>query len=389
MSTTAAQVYAQHAERYREFQAAEFRDEVDALLADHERYMDRECISLYAGTNMPSPRVSRAMASTIGSRPSLGHPGEKYETGLRHAEPIDVLAGEVLRRLFGCRFAEYRVGSGSLANLYAFMACARPGDTILALPDAAAGHVTHHAQGAAGLYGLEVHDVPWDGARMTVDLGRSSGRPSACGRASSSSGAACWPCIRIPWPRSARSRTRSARTVFDAAHLSGIIAGGAFQQPLAEGAHVMTCSTYKSFGGPPGGLVLTDSADLAERLDRIAHPGLTANFDLARTAALVIAAADLLEHGRAYAATCIANAQALAHELSRRRPCPVREVAGRGHRSRTTSPSRPRRMEAAWPPRAGWSQRTSWPAASACLRRRCRATSTASAWAPRRSRAGA
>ena len=89
-----------------------------------------------------------------------------------------------------------------------------------------------------------------------------------------------------------------AYLMFDAAHLSGIIAGGAFQQPLAEGAHLMTCSTYKSFGGPAGGLVLTNEPQLAERLDRIAYPGLTANFDLARTAALVIAACDILEYGQ-------------------------------------------------------------------------------------------
>jgi glycine hydroxymethyltransferase len=325
----AAQVYAQHAERYSDFQAAEFRDEVDALLGDHERFMDRECLSLYAGTNVPSPRVTRAMASTIGSRPSLGHPGEKYETGLRYAEPIDVLASEVLRRLFASRFVEYRVGSGSLANLYAFMACARPGDAILALPDAAAGHVTHHAEGAAGLYGLEVHDVPWDGARMSVDLAALARearrlRPRVIVIGGS--------LALHPYPVAevrAIADGVGAYLVFDAAHVSGLIAGGAFQRPLAEGAHVMTCSTYKSFGGPPGGLVLTDAPDLAAKLDRIAYPGLTANFDLSRTAALVIAAADLLEHGRAYAATCIANAKALAHELSVRR-VPVRAVAGRG-----------------------------------------------------------
>lgn len=107
-----------------------------------------------------------------------------------------------------------------------------------------------------------------------------------------------------------------AYLMFDAAHLSGIIAGGEFQQPLAEGAHLMACSTYKSFGGPTGGLVLTNEPQLAERLDHIAYPGLTANFDLARTAALVIAARDILEFGSDYARTCIANARSLATALA-------------------------------------------------------------------------
>jgi len=77
----------------------------------------------------------------------------------------------------------------------------------------------------------------------------------------------------------------------------------------------MTGSTYKSFGGPPSGIVLTNEPTLAERLDRIAFPGMTANFDLSRTAAMIIATLDLLEYGETYAQQCIANAQALAESL--------------------------------------------------------------------------
>lgn len=88
----------------------------------------------------------------------------------------------------------------------------------------------------------------------------------------------------------------------------------------------MTCSTYKSFGGLAGGLVLTNEP----RLDRIAYPGLTANFDLARTAALVIATSDILEYGPAYARTCIANARALASSLTER-SAPVHCPADRGY----------------------------------------------------------
>src|SRR5690606_34263997 len=74
--------------------------------------------------------------------------------------------------------------------------------------------------------------------------------------------------------------------MFDAAHLCGMIAGGAWENPLDQGAHLMTMSTYKSLGGPSGGLVVTNDAGLAERLDAIAFPGLTANFDAGRVAAL-------------------------------------------------------------------------------------------------------
>src|SRR3546814_19602176 len=74
----------------------------------------------------------------------------------------------------------------------------------------------------------------------------------------------------------------------------------------------MTMSTYKSLGGPAGGLIVTNDAELAERLDAIAYPGLTANFDAAKSAALALTPLDWREHGRAYAAKMIAVAQAFA-----------------------------------------------------------------------------
>lgn len=92
---------------------------------------------------------------------------------------------------------------------------------------------------------------------------------------------------------------------------------------------MMTGSTYKSLGGPPSGFIVTTSATLAERLDKITFPGLTANFDLSRTAAMTLAVLDLLEHGPTYASMCIRNAQALAQGLA---DAGVRvfEVPGRG-----------------------------------------------------------
>lgn len=84
---------------------------------------------------------------------------------------------------------------------------------------------------------------------------------------------------------------------FDAAHQCGIIAGGAWPDPLAQGAHLMAMSTYKSLGGPAGGLLVTNDAELAERLDAIAFPGMTANFDAGRVAALAVSMLDWREHG--------------------------------------------------------------------------------------------
>ena len=106
-----------------------------------------------------------------------------------------------------------------------------------------------------------------------------------------------------------------AYLLFDAAHQCGMIAGGVFDDPLAEGAHLMTMSTYKSLGGPASGLIVTNEPELSERLDAIAFPGLTANFDVAKSAALAMSLLDWRDHGAAYAQAMVDTAQALAQAL--------------------------------------------------------------------------
>jgi glycine hydroxymethyltransferase len=106
-----------------------------------------------------------------------------------------------------------------------------------------------------------------------------------------------------------------ATVLFDAAHLSGLIAGGAWPNPLHDGAHIMTMSTYKSLAGPPAGLLVTTEAGIAERVDAIAFPGLTANFDAANTAALAMTLLDWQEVGRDHATTMLDTADALAGHL--------------------------------------------------------------------------
>jgi glycine hydroxymethyltransferase len=205
-----------------------------------------------------------------------------------------------------------------MANLYGFMALAKPGDAIIAPPPAVGGHVTHHAAGCAGLYGLVSHPAPVDADGYTVDL---DGLRALARRVNPR-------LITIGgslnlFPHNVRAVRAiadevGAHVLFDAAHQRGIIAGGAWPNPLAEGAHLMTMSTYKSLGGPAGGLIVTNDAAIAETLDRIAFPGMTANFDAGKSAALAITLLDWREFGADYAKAMVALAQALAGELAAR-----------------------------------------------------------------------
>jgi glycine hydroxymethyltransferase len=140
------------------------------LVVDNQRIHDQTCVNLNPATNRMNPRAEQMLAARLGSRPSLGDPGEKYEMGLEAIEQIEVIAAELAARVFHADYAEVRVASGALANLYAFMACCEPGDVVVAPPASIAGHVTHHAAGAAGMYRLRTVAAPIDHAYYTVDV---------------------------------------------------------------------------------------------------------------------------------------------------------------------------------------------------------------------------
>jgi glycine hydroxymethyltransferase len=315
----AAESYVQSlAARVAERSAAEIERDLLACVAENRAIHERDCVNLNPATNAMNPKAEALLAAGIGSRPSLGYPGDKYEMGLEGIEKIEVVAAALAAEVFGARYAEIRVGSGALANLYVFMMAAKPGDIIIAPPAAIGGHVTHHAPGAAGFYGLETVSAPIDPASYTVDVDALQTlarrvRPKLITIGGS---------LNLFAHPIAEIRTIAddvgALVLFDAAHMSGMIAGRAWQQPLEEGAHVMTMSTYKSLGGPPSGLIVTDDAGIAQRLDAIAYPGLTANFDAAKSAALAMTLLDWKVHGRAYAAAMAATARSLADALAAR-----------------------------------------------------------------------
>ncbi|MEM9630317.1 MAG: aminotransferase class I/II-fold pyridoxal phosphate-dependent enzyme [Pseudomonadota bacterium] len=300
----------------RSMTSAQINGRIDALVEENRTIHERDCFNLNPATNVMNPKAEALLASGLGSRPSLGYPGDKYEMGLEAIEEIEVIAADLACEVFHSTYAEIRVGSGALANLYSFMATCDPGDTIIAPPASVGGHVTHHAPGCAGLYGLKIHEAPVDGDGYTIDLEglRRQAlelRPKLITIGMSLN--------LFPHPVSqirAIADEVGAYVLFDAAHQCGMIAGKVFADPLAEGAHLMTMSTYKSLGGPAGGLIVTNDQVLSEKLDAIAFPGLTANFDVAKSAALAVSLLDWRDFGTSYAEKMVSTAKALADALS-------------------------------------------------------------------------
>ena len=289
---------------------------IDVLIARNRQIHQRECFNLNPATNVMNPRAEAALAAGLGSRPSLGYPGDKYEMGLEAIGEIEIIAAELAAEIFQAKYAEIRVASGAMANLYGFMAICKPGDVIIAPPASIGGHVTHHAAGCAGLYGLAIHEAPINSDGYTIDLDGLRElalrvRPKLITLGGSLN-------LFAHPVREVRmiADEVGARVMFDAAHQCGIIAGGVWANPLAEGAHLMGMSTYKSLGGPAGGLMVTNDAEIAKRLDAIAYPGMTANFDAGKSAALAITLLDWREFGAAYAGKMVAVARALAVALA-------------------------------------------------------------------------
>ncbi|OYX45219.1 MAG: serine hydroxymethyltransferase [Rhodobacterales bacterium 32-67-9] len=289
---------------------------IEALIARNAAIHDHDCFNLNPATNVMNPAAEAALSRGLGSRPSLGYPGDKYEMGLEAIEEIEVICAELAAEVFDASHAEIRVFSGAMSNLYGFMALTEPGDAIIAPPGSVGGHVTHHKAGCAGLYGLVSHPAPVDADGYTIDLDGLRAlalkvRPKLITVGGSLN--------LFPHPvREVRAVADEvgAKVLFDAAHQCGIIAGRQWANPLAEGAHLMTMSTYKSLGGPAGGLIVTNDAAIAERLDHIAFPGMTANFDAGRVAALALTLLDWRDFGRDYAAKMVAVARALAGALA-------------------------------------------------------------------------
>ena len=288
---------------------------IEELAQENHRLHDIEGINLNPATNILNPRAEKLLSSGMGSRASLGHPGDKYETGLGAIEQIEIITQELACEVFGSTYAEFRVPSGAIANLYAFMATTEPHDTIIAPPASIGGHVTHHKGGSAGIYRLNTISAPVDQTGYTIDIDAlrtlaHEVKPKLI-TVGGSLNLFHHPIAQVR----AIADEVGAKVLFDAAHLCGMIAGKVWPQPLVEGAHLMTFSTYKSLGGPAGGLIVTNDDEIAQRLDAIAYPGLTANFDAAKTAALGITLQDWKSVGRDYAQMMVKTSQALAQHL--------------------------------------------------------------------------
>lgn len=288
---------------------------VRELVAANRKWRGEECLNLLAPESLMSPGARSLLSEEISQRCAEGEIGDRWFSGTKFIDELEALVTELAKRVFRARFADHRLVSGMIANTVTYWALTRPGDTIMSVSEPLGGHVSNRRDGPPGYRGLRVVDCPFDPHELTVDLDtfrrevfRERPRVIALGCS----------LTLFPFPlREMRgiADEAGARIYFDGAHTMGLIAGGQFQDPLREGADVLTGSTGKTMSGPQGGLIVWNDEALTEPLRLAIFPGIAATHQVNRVAALGLALCELMAFGQQYAAQIVANARALAAGL--------------------------------------------------------------------------
>ncbi len=292
------------------------------LLQQHHKWF-QQCIPLIASENIASPAVREALTTDFGNRYAEGWPGERVYAGCRFIDQVEFQCIKLMKKLFKAEFVDVRPISGVVANLVVYTAFTEPGDTMMALSIPAGGHITMGKKklgGTAGaVHGLIVEYLPLDYKELTIDVDRAKNRIKKLVGEGRSPKLVMFGASVFPFPHPIKDladiiHSFGATIGYDAAHVAGLIGGGQFQDPLREGADVVSLSTHKTFFGPQHGGVLSWETN-AEKIKRAAFPGMLSNHHLHAVAGVTVACAELLEFGKEYASQIVKNAKALAQAL--------------------------------------------------------------------------
>ena len=286
----------------------------------NEEWRGKRCINLLAPEAPTSPSVRRLLSAEIGTRAAEGHIGRvnRWFAGTQFIDEVESLCTELLKRAFRCHYADYRLMGSMLGNLAVYHAFTRPGDTIMSVPQPYGGHSSNRLDGPAGLRGLNIVDIPFDPVELDVDL-ETFARTAR--RAKPKLVAVGMSMTLFPLPvreMNAVIAEWGGQFFYDGAHQAGLIAGGQFQDPLNEGAAVLTGSAGKTFSGPQSGIILWNDPRLTKPITEAIFPVLVATHQVNRVAALALSAAEFIEFGRKYMAQIVKNSQALAKSLDQR-----------------------------------------------------------------------
>ena len=278
----------------------------------------KEQIELIASENIVSRAVLEAQGSVLTNKYAEGYPGRRYYGGCEYVDVTENLARERAKQLFGCAFANVQPHSGAQANQAVFQALLTPGDTFLGMDLAAGGHLTHGSPAnQSGKWFRPVtytvrqddHLIDYDNVAEMAE--REKPKLIIAGASAYSR--------HIDFRRFREiADSVGAYLMVDMAHYAGLVAGGAYPDPLPH-AHVVTTTTHKTLRGPRGGMVLSNDIELGKKINSAVFPGLQGGPLEHVIAAKAVAFGEALKpEFKLYARQVVTNAQALAAVLIER-----------------------------------------------------------------------
>jgi glycine hydroxymethyltransferase len=287
-----------------------------AHVLSQELKRQQDQIELIASENIVSRAVLEVQGSVLTNKYAEGYPGKRYYGGCEEVDVAETLAIERAKRLFGAEYANVQAHSGSQANQAVFMATMKPGDVFMGMDLAAGGHLTHGKDvNQSGKWFNPVaytvrqqdHLIDYDQA-AEIALTSKPKVIIAGGSAYSR---------EIDWARFREiADSVGAILMVDMAHYAGLIAGGAYPNPVPH-AHVVTSTTHKTLRGPRGGLILTNDKKLAKKIDSAVFPGLQGGPLMHVIAAKAVAFGEALKPDfKLYARQVVDNARAMADALA-------------------------------------------------------------------------
>jgi glycine hydroxymethyltransferase len=285
-----------------------------AQAIENEERRQHEGLELIASENFVSEAVLEAAGSVFTNKYAEGYPGKRYYGGCEFADVVENLARDRAKQLFGADHANVQPHSGSTANMAAYAAIIKPGDTILGLNLAHGGHLTHgHPLNFSGKtykivpYGVtkETETIDYDELEQIAERER----PQLI-----VGGGSAYPRI-IDFARMRQIADKvGALYLVDMAHFAGLVAGGAHPSPVPH-AHVVTTTTHKTLRGPRAGMILCKS-DYAAAVDKVVFPGMQGGPLVHIIAAKAVCFREAMQPSfKDYARQVVANAKVLAQTL--------------------------------------------------------------------------
>ncbi len=286
-------------------------------LIEEEKHRQEENIELIASENFTSEAVMETAGTCLTNKYAEGYPGKRYYSGCEYHDEIENLAIERLKELFGAKFANVQPHSGANANLAAFMALLNPGDTYLGMSLKEGGHLTHGSpvNYSGKWFNVVSYGVNADGY-IDYDLVEKLAlehKPKLI-----LAGASAYP-RTIDFPRfRAIADKIGALLMVDMAHIAGLVAAGAHPSPVPY-ADIVTSTTHKTLRGPRGGVIITNSEEIAKKVNSAVFPGTQGGPLMHIIAAKAVCFKEALSaEFKSYQKQVVLNANILAKTLTSR-----------------------------------------------------------------------